>query len=310
MGLPMETEGRVRYAPLDWATKLNESGKDGLLIVDEITTAPSTFKAFLRIVQERYVGEYKLNDNVSIVAIANPPEIAVDGVDLAAPVANRFLHLDWHFDMTNWLGGLIKGFGNEIVPDPSTYLSEGSSANLVEARTLIATFLKNRPDLVKRLPEDFVEQGRAWASPRSWTNLADVLAQLRADDQEARHLAAKGLVGEGAAIELLEWSRRNDLYSVEDALATPSAIPFKTFRADQTFALLNAVAAYVSLDGSLELWEKALKVMVHAAKKGKADVGLLPVQNLLNMAHALENTPADVLDAYSDILINAGLIAA
>ena len=41
--------------------------------------------------QSGYVGEYKLNDGVAIIAAAHPPETAADGWELPAPVANAAL---------------------------------------------------------------------------------------------------------------------------------------------------------------------------------------------------------------------------
>lgn len=60
-------------------------------------------KGMLRVVQERYVGDEKLKDSVSIVALMNPVETAVDAYDLPAPMANRMMHLKWVFDSKNWL---------------------------------------------------------------------------------------------------------------------------------------------------------------------------------------------------------------
>ncbi|WP_205759916.1 hypothetical protein [Arthrobacter sp. PAMC25564] len=54
----------------------------------------------LRVVQDRYVGDTKLNDSVSIVALMNPIETTVDAYDLPAPMANRMMHLKWASPVT------------------------------------------------------------------------------------------------------------------------------------------------------------------------------------------------------------------
>jgi hypothetical protein len=85
LGLPIEVDGQVRYAPPSWAERLAKASK-GLLFLDELTTAaPSVQRAMLRILQEREVGEMALPSSVALVAAANPPAVAVDGWDLAAP---------------------------------------------------------------------------------------------------------------------------------------------------------------------------------------------------------------------------------
>jgi MoxR-like ATPase len=94
LGFPADKNGVTSYLSLAWAERLREAVK-GILFLDELSTsAPTVQKAMLRVAQERYVGETKLPDTVAIVAAANPADVAVDGWDLAAPVANRFLHLD------------------------------------------------------------------------------------------------------------------------------------------------------------------------------------------------------------------------
>ena len=64
LGLPIEVDGQVRYAPPSWAERLAKASK-GLLFLDELTTAaPSVQRAMLRILQEREVGEMTLPPTV------------------------------------------------------------------------------------------------------------------------------------------------------------------------------------------------------------------------------------------------------
>jgi hypothetical protein len=105
-------QANVPTAVTQWVQNLNNAAK-GLLLLDEFnTSAPSTMKGMLRVVQERYVGDTKLNDSVSIVALMNPIDTAVDAYDLPAPMANRMMHLKWSFDVTNWLENVGTGFQN------------------------------------------------------------------------------------------------------------------------------------------------------------------------------------------------------
>jgi hypothetical protein len=67
------------------------------------------------------------------------------------------------------------------------------------ARASVAAFIRSRPVLLDAFPTDPAASGRAWPWRRTWTVTADVLALLEPDDTEAAHLAACGLVGEGAA---------------------------------------------------------------------------------------------------------------
>ena len=108
-GLPVIGKEGVRMEPPAWAHRLALAGK-GLLFLDEISTAPPAVQsALLRVVLERAVGDLALPASVSVVAPANPPEQAVCGWDLSAPLANRFCHLFWSLDTQGWIDGMIGG---------------------------------------------------------------------------------------------------------------------------------------------------------------------------------------------------------
>lgn len=310
MGLPMERDERVVYSPLSWAIDLN-AATQGLLVVDEVTTAADTFKAFLRIVQERYVGEYKLNDTVSIVAIANPADIAVDGVDLPAPVANRFMHLDWYFDIDQWLENVGTEFAFDVVPDPSTYLGSGSPERRAEVNQQILGFLKAQPNLVNKVPRnDLDAQGKAWPSARSWTNVMAVLAQLPADDDDARDMTIKSLVGEGACIAFLSWLAQADLVDPAAVIADPTLLDY-TGRLDKVFATLSAVTDLALIRGDYDTWKGALTVMVSASRASRADLAIPGATRLLNVAEhvAVGGLPDGVEEAFTSILVRMGLLA-
>jgi MoxR-like ATPase len=87
-GLPVLHNGRMRFAPPEWVYLFEEHGQ-GILFLDELTTAPPTVQAaLLRLVLERKVGAHSLPAGVRIVAAANPPDIAASGWELSPPLAN------------------------------------------------------------------------------------------------------------------------------------------------------------------------------------------------------------------------------
>jgi MoxR-like ATPase len=101
LGLPVVVDGGVKYVPPSWTEELSEGG---ILFFDEISTAPPAVQAaLLRVILERRVGEHQLPDTVWVASAANPPDQAAGGWDLAPPLANRFIHLQWRHDAMRWV---------------------------------------------------------------------------------------------------------------------------------------------------------------------------------------------------------------
>mgnify|MGYP003855334235 CR=1 FL=1 len=71
-GLPVLHNGRMRFAPPEWVYLFEEHGQ-GILFLDELTTAPPTVQAaLLRLVLERKVGAHSLPAGVRIVVRQSP----------------------------------------------------------------------------------------------------------------------------------------------------------------------------------------------------------------------------------------------
>src|SRR5690349_1846989 len=152
-GLPVvgddPAEQGVPMAPPDWAVRLVRTGR-GLLFLDELSTAPPAVQAaLLRLVLERRVGALTLPPGVRIVAAANPRGSAADGWDLSAPLANRFVHLQWAYDHDVVVRGLGGTWPRASLPrlDPRK-LTEA----VAFARRAVCGLLTARPRLVHQLP--------------------------------------------------------------------------------------------------------------------------------------------------------------
>src|SRR5262245_53543086 len=170
-GLPVVAGGSVELAPPSWARRLADAAI-GLLFLDELTTAPPAVQAaMLRVVLERVVGDLALPEDVRVVAAANPPNEAADGWELAAPLANRLVHLDWPVDATAVAQGLAVGF--PAPPPVST--REPTPAQDAVARAAVAAFLQVRPGLTLQVPSS-AAVSRGWPSPRSWEAVSTLLA--------------------------------------------------------------------------------------------------------------------------------------
>lgn len=222
-GLPVVSEGSVRFAPPACAVRLCQHER-GVLFLDELSTAPPALQAaLLRVVLERTVGDLVLPVGVAIAAAANPPDQATDGWDLTAPLANRFCHLQWNVDARIVSNGLAAGFETVVTEQPS----QVSMAGLAAGRGLVSAFLVARPALTCVVPGDAAAAGHAWPSPRTW-EMAAVLwagAATAHDPRSTRSILIRGAVGNGPGAEFLAWADELDLPDPELVLADPRAFP-------------------------------------------------------------------------------------
>lgn len=252
-----------------WALKLAQA-KRSILFLDELTTASRAQQAAaLRLIfgdgdGVPVVGDDLVLPNTSVVAAANPPELAADGWDLAAPTANRFFHLNVELDRKAWTQGLVAGWDLGDIPRvPERWERERS-----RWASFIQGFLNRRPDLEEKVPPEASAQGRAWPSPRTWTMAANLLgaASAAGADQDVLNLLITGTVGESAASEFLTWLRMADLPDPEELLADPSRYRHPE-RGDIAYTILTSVAGAVAAEPSQERYLAAWAVIREAARQ-------------------------------------------
>lgn len=256
-----------------------------MLFLDEASTAPPAVQPpMLRLVHERKVGDnFYLGDDVAIIAAANPPEQAAGGWDLAAPLANRFWHLDWDFDPIEWTHGFLAGFPPIDLPR----LPENWKTFLPAARGLIAAFISKRPNLALDVPAEESKASRAWPSPRSWEMASVLLAaamSISAND-DIRALLVGGCVGTGAAAEFIPWCREMDLPDPEELLKNPRSVKLPS-RGDRAYAVLASVVSAIASNNTKDRWE-AGAVLIGIAGKQKQDIA---AQGLISLARLKQNS--------------------
>lgn len=288
LSLPVPVDGYVHSMPSYLGKQLAEHNPS-VIVLDELTCARPAMQApMMALLQDRELGDYVLPEHVRRFAIANPPEIATDGYDLAAPVANRLVHLEFATSHDDWREGCLTGIWQK--PSELPKLSANWTDHISAATALVISFLDARRELVRQRPEDPAKAGKAWPSRRSWSNameLAGAVASLGwelGSDVGINLLA--GCVGQGPALELAQFVERLDLPTPEELLKKPSLIEAET-AGDRVHAMLSGLVAYV-LDGHQDDWLKAFKVMSHAAKIGHADLAAA------NCSVLVRNKPSDV----------------
>lgn len=301
-GLPVVTDHGVHLDAPSWAKRLATTEDGGYLFLDELSTAtPAVQKAMLAVVLDRTVGDLTLPRSIRVIAAANDPERAADGWDLAPPLANRFLHVDYAPTATDWLDGIVSNFP---MPTPEPLDAFNNTTRAI-ARGTVAGFLRTRPELLHDFPStDEAATGRAWPSRRTWAMLADLLAQTTTD--AATELAATGLVGPGAAVEFMTWLAHADLPDPETVIADPESIDWTSLSPDRAWATLSGVVA-LSTHGTKKAWAQGWKPLAVAAENDLASVAAACARAML-LARPEGAMPPASVKRFAPALVDAGLI--
>jgi hypothetical protein len=150
-----------------------------VLFLDEMNSAPPAVQAAgYQLVLNRAVGKYKLPDNVVLVAAGNRDSDKGVTYRMPMPLANRFIHLEMRADFTSWQNWAVnKGIHKDVVG----YLSF------------------SKQDLYDF---DSKSASRAFATPRSWVFVSDLLKDEDMDSDTLFNLVA-GSVGDGLATKFM-----------------------------------------------------------------------------------------------------------
>jgi hypothetical protein len=150
-----------------------------VLFLDEMNSAaPSVQAAAYQLILNRRSGKYFLPDNVVMVAAGNRESDKGVTYRMPTPLANRFIHQEMRVDFASYQEWAVN---NNIHKDVVGYLS----------------FAKQ--DLYDFDPKS---ASRAFATPRSWTFVSQILEDEDGDDDTIMNLIA-GTVGEGLAVKFM-----------------------------------------------------------------------------------------------------------
>ena len=188
---------------MDWAPPIDLPDEETasqypvvVLFLDELNSAaPSVQAAAYQLILNRRVGKYRLPKNVVMVAAGNRESDKGVTYRMPTPLANRFIHLEMKTDFAAYQ---IWAVQNKIHQDVVGYLS----------------FAKQ--DLYDF---DSKSSSRAFATPRTWTFVSELLQNDDGDDETLTNLVA-GTVGEGLAVKFMAHRKISSrLPQPEDILA-------------------------------------------------------------------------------------------
>lgn len=152
-----------------------------VLFLDEMNQAPQSVQAAAyQLILNRRLGSYKLPDNVVIVAAGNRESDRGVAYRMPSPLANRFVHLEIVVDFEDW----------------QTWALE----NHVDAE-VVGYLTANKMDLFNFDPKT---ASRAFATPRSWSFVSDLLPRKGENISNDRlHDLIAGTIGDGVATKFM-----------------------------------------------------------------------------------------------------------
>lgn len=269
------------------------------LFIDELrTVSPAKQAPLLRIFNERKVGDYdELPMNVPIIGAANSIEDSAGGWPIEPTLANRFGHVTWLPDVDFWCMGMATGAF--VV---RTHLPKDALDRLSSERSLLASFIKSRRELLIQMPKDETKRDGPWPSPRSWDMAAHLLATAGEDDTSLREDLLATMVGNEAAVEFVTWQRNMDLPNPQDVLAGSYSIEesFDRNRPDRVYAIVSNVVAYALDHLTSNTWDDVWSFGVTAARNGFTDVFAGFIPSLLTAGEESKEMLSDIRSQYVD----------
>lgn len=182
-----ETNTMEWSPPVDLPSEQLASQYDNIvLFLDELNSAPPMVQAAAyQLILNRRIGQYRLPDNVIMIAAGNRENDRGVTYKMPGPLANRFRHVGMEANFGEWQKWAIrKGIHSDVIG----FLSYNESNLFKFDRSNAST---------------------AWASPRTWTFVSEILSDHDFDlaDPLEQKAEVAGAVGEGMAGEFLEHRR-------------------------------------------------------------------------------------------------------
>lgn len=192
-----------------------------ILFLDEITAAPQSVQAAAyQITLDRVIGEHRLPDNCIVIAAGNRTTDKSVAFKMPKALANRLLHLEIEISFDSWRQWAVKsGINGKVLG-----------------------YLSFRQDALMAF--DATSEELAFATPRSWEMVSNILNSVNNDEDEVFSLIA-GLVGIGAASEFRTWCKvYQNLPDVSDIFEGKNCTVPRS--PDELYALVSAMTVYAS----------------------------------------------------------------
>ena len=169
-------ENTALWAPASFLP--DGSQEKGILFLDELNTAaPMVQASAYQLILDRKIGEYTLPIGWSIVAAGNRESDRGVVFRMAAPLANRFVHLEMEANVEDWRNWAISA----------------------EIDSSIVAFISHRPDALFAF--NTKDDNRSFATPRTWAYVNEIISST--PDEDLIMPMVSGAIGEELAASYL-----------------------------------------------------------------------------------------------------------
>ncbi|VAW90650.1 conserved hypothetical protein [hydrothermal vent metagenome] len=200
-GIPFRDTDMVEWAVPAMLPDAKRHGEQGILFLDEITSAPpSVSAAAYQLILDRRLGNYCVPDGWAIFAAGNRQGDRGVTYTMPAPLANRFSHFDVDINTDDWVAWAYK--------------------NNIDDR--IIAFVRFRPELL--FDFDPTHNPTAFPSPRSW-EFAHRALQKFENNNDLLLGTLQACIGPAAGIELKAFIDNLDQLPDLDAIVNGEDVP-------------------------------------------------------------------------------------
>jgi MoxR-like ATPase len=255
-GIPFRIDDRVEWAVPAMLPDVERHGPEGVLFLDEITSAPpSVSAAAYQLILDRRLGAYQVPAGWAIFAAGNRQGDRGVTYTMPAPLANRFSHFEVEANLDDWV---------------SWAYSNGIDERLIG-------FLRFRPE--RLFDFDPAHNPVAFPSPRSW-EFAHRALQKFGDSPQLLLATLQACVGPAAGLELHAFVENLDRMPDLDAILRGETVEVPR-EVDLQYAVASALIGRAArVKGSSDAREIHGHILDYASRFPLREMGVMLVSDM------------------------------
>lgn len=255
-GIPFRSEDKVVWAPPAMLPDAERHGQQGILFLDEITSAPpSVSAAAYQLILDRRLGEYQVPDGWAIFAAGNRQGDRGVTYSMPAPLANRFSHYEVDTHLDDWVAWAY--------------------ANNIDDRVI--AFLRFRPELL--FDFDPAHNPVAFPTPRSW-EFAHRALQKFMNQPQLLQGSLQACVGPAAGIELHAFVENLEHLPDLEAIVRGEDVPVPK-DTDLQYAVAAALVGHAIREKATDNAQQAFgNILDYAARFPAREMGVMLVSDM------------------------------